>query len=620
MVEGREKKSRRNACEPVEKFLVVNGDLDAASSGPFIPPKARQPHQSFPNIPSSQSYHSFKSLHLSLHPRRSIRKTYTLLHLTTTSSATPVLWMMGILELGDKLTLYSDWPLRACLKSVTAITASTLFYTCALSAQVLLSNPDFSLPSRTPNRPHKVAIIGGGIAGAVAAHQLRTKHPDPSQLVITVFEAYSHIGGLLNSTLVHNEPHTPNSHVVVETGSTHFSTTDFCMQAMIDQVGLRDHVVQDPQSDGKARKVGVWDGANIIVRRRRDLIPRTLLEHLRDVFEYTPLIKPFWDFTRETLEKYRKLWPMEYDASHGMSKGYVDVGLDTHVHYNAYSYLVKVAPLGYLMRILEPTVRRAVGRNIDRVNILSAVVAMDPEPTYRLTGWRGMGELPHRLLLLSSSAIKLNERVTKIRKANGTFTVSTVTGDFDEEFDAVIVATNLQKAELEFDIPDMTRTPPMQNFTETHITHFTATTADLTIPPDFPEIVYTTSKLDDQHEYLGILSIERSKIPNGEVLYRITSAEPIPDAVISMLLGSQPHTPPREAGATWVHRKRWEKAWPEEIALVWDADVESAWMAEGLYYTGIAEEVVARMEMVCRFANAVAGTVGRGLGETIGSR
>jgi Prenylcysteine lyase len=102
----------------------------------------------------------------------------------------------------------------------------------------------------------------------------------------------------------------------------------------------------------------------------------------------------------------------------------------------------------------------------------------------------------------------------------------------------------------------------------------------------------------------------RGDVIEGENLYKITSAEPIPDSVIAEMFGKFPDTPLDSLDIRWIHRQVWPLPSPKRTR---GPQLDNIELADGLFYTGIGEELVSSMEMSCRMGRQVADIIYRNL-------
>src|SRR5205085_12312368 len=110
-----------------------------------------------------------------------------------------------------------------------------LFFVC--SAALAVDGGQVPLKSFEPeanatrNRK-QVAIIGAGIAGAAAAYRLQDHYRSSISIEITVYESAAKIGGRIQQARL-------GPYEYVDTGAQVFYADDECIQAAIDETGLR---------------------------------------------------------------------------------------------------------------------------------------------------------------------------------------------------------------------------------------------------------------------------------------------------------------------------------------------------------------------------------------------
>ena len=112
-------------------------------------------------------------------------------------------------------------------------------------------SPPPPLPPSPSSRPHRIAIIGGGISGLAAAH--RAKEIDPSAEV-TLFEASNRVGGVLQTERRDNW--------LIERSADMFTTREPWALDLCRRIGIADELIE---TDARYRRA-------FIVRRGR-LLP-----------------------------------------------------------------------------------------------------------------------------------------------------------------------------------------------------------------------------------------------------------------------------------------------------------------------------------------------------------
>jgi hypothetical protein len=80
-------------------------------------------------------------------------------------------------------------------------------------------------------------------------------------------------------------------------------------------------------------------------------------------------------------------------------------------------------------------------------------------------------------------------------------------------------------------------------------------------------------------------------------MYKVVSATPIDSGMIFKLLGKPTNSTFEGIGVQWVHCQVWHQAFPEHSNNVMLNNIE---IADGIFHTGVGEEIVSSLEMSCR--------------------
>jgi hypothetical protein len=502
--------------------------------------------------------------------------------------------------------------------------------TASLDLQKLLHLPNRSGLSSDIT---KIAVIGAGISGSSFAYQTQKEYGYLLPLEVVVFEASSRIGGLMNTTMRDNGEN-DEYHGFVENGANSFCGQDDCIQRSIDEVGLRRQVEEVPRRTSPYSShtvVGVWEHAQIILRRSRDLKSRTHLEYLWDVWRYGDSVRKMFALCKDKLSRFRNVYPAHGYPDSNLLQAIQRVGLLDESRIPADQYLFKAGISStYLHEVVGPTARKLFGHDLDNLNALSALIAMDPTETFRIDSHpNGILELPDRLLRLSRARVELEAPVASIAtNERGQYLVHparqdglfSVTESLHGPFDVVDIASHIRKSGLKFDFDTTADTTILPTFNESHVIHFT-TPMDVTLSPKMfnltrpeviPDIIYTTASQE-----LGLFSVEHGWAstglrPGGDVvederLVKVVSSHAISDSIIAELLGQPEDMALAKLGVRWVHRQAWPLAFPCQVT---GPKLDNIELAPNLFYTGVAEEVIPTMEMNCRVAKNVAGLIG----------
>lgn len=265
----------------------------------------------------------------------------------------------------------------------------------------------------------KIAVIGAGLSGATFAYQLHNEyvHLIQSPVGIVVFKASSQAGGLIKSTFTDDRADVYRGYI--ETGGNLFRANDSCLQEMINSTGLRDEVLEVPFF---WNDVGMWDAENFIARRIKHLKAVTESDYLEDLRNYGSYsVKTLHSLMYDKLSRFydmHKHWRSS-DGYSNLPLRLRQAGLEDESQQRADRYFLdKRIGSNYLHGIVEPSIRQYLGHELRDVNTLSAMVAMDFSPAFKI--WsepNGMRELGHRLLLLPDAEIQLNTRVSTISRS-----------------------------------------------------------------------------------------------------------------------------------------------------------------------------------------------------------
>ena len=483
--------------------------------------------------------------------------------------------------------------------------------------QVALRLP-FSKDDQAPHTP-KVAIIGAGIAGASVAHHLHDRYPH-ADLDVTIYEANPQVGGRIKSAKAYDGAYTFQQ---VETGAQSFYADDKCVQSLIDETGLRRKL--EPHCPVK-ESVGVWDGASFILRGEGDLKGRTWTDWARYAWRYGFSVNNMRNWISEKLPLFQRLLGRWEYVNRNIPEDIENLGLTAELKSNAWSFLQDLTSPEFSREVVQPTTRAWFGQNLATMHGLAALAAINPAATNSVMSG-GNHKLIERLIKLSDVDLHLNSTVTKIQISpvrKYRFTVKTPSHHHDQspsnneeaDYDTIIIAAPLQMANIEFDIDIHIAASSPRPYTSRHVTHFTSpdplspTYFNLSISSSMPSKIYTTTTTTNIPPP-PFFSIEHSLASFGldgcieqcENMYKVVTASPLLDITILSLLGQDPDRALEDAGVRWVHREEWKHAFLEYNGGAMLDDIE---IADGIFYTGVGDEVVSSLEMSCRMGRRAA--------------
>ena len=263
----------------------------------------------------------------------------------------------------------------------------------------------------------RIAIIGTGIAGNVAAYKLREQHD------ITVFEAGSYVGGHTNTV------------DVFEDGQRHAVDTGFIVfndRTYPNFIRLLDDIGQESQASEMSFSVQVDEGGieycgsslNGLFAQRRNIVRPGFYRMIRDILRFNDLARSGIDRldATETLG--------EYLSAHGFGREFVD------------HYLVPMAAAIWSaepVSVLEMPVEFLV-----RFFSNHGLLQTSDRPTWRVIKG-GSREYVAKLVAGHRDRIRINSPVQSVRRIDDRVEVQTASGG-KEIFDYVFVACHSNQA------------------------------------------------------------------------------------------------------------------------------------------------------------------------------
>jgi len=485
-----------------------------------------------------------------------------------------------------------------------------------IGKQIALELP-FPQDDQAPHAP-KVAIIGAGIAGVSAAYHLHDQYAH-ADLDVTIYEANPQVRGRIKSAKVCDGAYTFQQ---VETGAQSFYENDECVQSLIDETGLRRKL--KPQYPVK-KSIAVWDGANFILRGEGDLKGRTWTDWARYAWSYGLSVKTMRKWLSETLPLFQRLLARWEYADRNIPGDIELLGLTAELKSNAWSFLQNLTTPDFSREVVQATTRAWLGQDLATMHGLTALAAMNPAATDSLIN-EGNHKLIERLVKLADVHLHLNSTVTKIQrspvrkyrltvKAPSHYHEQWSFNNEEADYDTIIIAAPLQMANIEFDIDIHIAASSPRPYTSRYVTHFTSsnplspTYFNLSSSSSMASKIYTTTSTNTPS--CPFFSIEHSLASLGldgcvvqsENLYKVVTASPLLDTMILDLLGQDPDGALMDGGVRWVHREEWKHAFLEYHGGAMLDDME---IADGIFYTGVGDEVVSSLEMNCRVGRRAA--------------
>lgn len=263
----------------------------------------------------------------------------------------------------------------------------------------------------------KIAVIGTGIAGNVAAYRLQREHD------VAVFEAQSHIGGHTHT----HDVELDGEHYAIDTGFIVFNDWTYPhFIELLNEIGV-DAIDSEMSFSVKCGRTGLeYNGTspNSLFAQRRNLVRPSFWRMIRDILR----------FNRE--------------APGLLAPDAPEVGLGQYLHAHDYSrqfiehYLI---PMGAAIWSASPeTMRQFPARYFVRFFHNHGMLSVDHRPTWRVIRG-GSARYAEKLTAGFRDRIRLNTPVDMIRRLP-THVLVKPRGHAAERFDAVFLACHSDQA------------------------------------------------------------------------------------------------------------------------------------------------------------------------------
>jgi len=263
----------------------------------------------------------------------------------------------------------------------------------------------------------KVAVIGSGIAGNVAAYKLRKEHD------ITVFESGSYVGGHTNTMDVYEDDRA----LAVDTGFIVFNDRTYP-----NFIRLLEEIGQESQPSEMSFSVQADDGRveysgsslNGLFAQRKNLVRPSFYRMIRDILRFNRTTLPNVDHLdgTETLRNYL--------LENGYSKEFID-------HY--------LIPMAAAIWSAEPgSVLEMPVKFLIRFFANHGLLQISDRPVWHVIKG-GSREYVNKLVAGHQDRIRLNNPVQSIRRTDDYVEVHSATGG-SERFDYAFVACHSDQA------------------------------------------------------------------------------------------------------------------------------------------------------------------------------
>ena len=263
----------------------------------------------------------------------------------------------------------------------------------------------------------KVAVIGSGIAGNVAAYKLRKEHD------ITVFESGSYVGGHTNTMDVYEDDRA----LAVDTGFIVFNDRTYPnFIRLLEEIGQKSQPSEMSFSvqadDGRVEYSG--SSLNGLFAQRKNLVRPSFYRMIRDILRFNRTTLPNVDHLdgTETLRNYL--------LENGYSKEFID-------HY--------LIPMAAAIWSAEPgSVLEMPVKFLVRFFANHGLLQMSDRPVWHVIKG-GSREYVNKLVAGHQDRIRLNSPVQSIRRTDDYVEVHSATGG-SERFDYAFVACHSDQA------------------------------------------------------------------------------------------------------------------------------------------------------------------------------
>jgi predicted NAD/FAD-binding protein len=270
----------------------------------------------------------------------------------------------------------------------------------------------------------RIAIVGTGIAGNVAAYKLREEHD------ITVYEASSYIGGHTNTVDVADDGKT----VAIDTGFIVFNDRTYPhFIELLDEIGQESQpsVMSFSVSSGDAGLEYNGSGLNALFAQRRNILRPPFFRMIRDILRFNREVMATLPFEEhgQTVG--------EYLLKHGYSREFMNdylVPMAAAI-WSAEPVAIRDMPLQFLVRFFDN----------------HGLLQLKDRPVWRVIKG-GSREYVNKLVAGHRDRIRLNSPVRRvIRHATGVEIITDRQGS--EWFDAVFLACHSDQALAMLDKP-----------------------------------------------------------------------------------------------------------------------------------------------------------------------
>lgn len=292
------------------------------------------------------------------------------------------------------------------------------------------------------NAEIRVGIVGAGIAGCSASYFVRDTFPNAR---ITVFEKDERIGGRIHTIQF--------AGVQIELGAGFMHSSNQALVRLLDRLALEKRRTED-KAPGESRSVGIWNGRSFVVT----MPDRGIRGIVRLASRYGLSLLRMRRLAKESLRRWSQVYPLQ--ASHVMFQtpkellGAIDLFAMTQQ--DSQELLTRNDIGRLVIDEFFNGISRAVFDQDASINGFAGMVALVAAGAagghaFYLTG--GNDRLCEELLRASKARVQLSGAVVELRidrAADRKETIRLVLEEGSQNFDAVILATPIEAAALDF--------------------------------------------------------------------------------------------------------------------------------------------------------------------------
>ncbi|MFA5366148.1 MAG: FAD-dependent oxidoreductase, partial [Candidatus Bathyarchaeia archaeon] len=274
-----------------------------------------------------------------------------------------------------------------------------------------------------------LAVVGAGIGGCSAAYFARKLLSNPE---ITVYEKANRIGGRVLTF--------KGEQITSELGGTFFNSSNPTVSPLIAETGLQVKKLEEFMD------FAVWNGTEILFQSNHPMFYKMLKLVTKYKLSVPRLVRILNDSHRKLEKMYKKAeQPAEFWEL------FEAAGLDKWYKHRFDTLLLEAGVnQTFIDELITPITRIIYSQNAEMAGFagLVALLGVYADAIYSLKD--GNAVFPVALLEKSGSTVQLETEVTSIEKtADQTFRV--YGGENSTVFDAVIVASPLETANIQFD-------------------------------------------------------------------------------------------------------------------------------------------------------------------------